>query len=181
MSEPNWLLPDAAKDAQSITRDWTLTGVQLIDGVLVREVRNVPKNGGHLTEIFRRDWFDRDQDVGHVFSVTLEPGTVSAWHAHASSRDRLFVDSGMVQIALYDAREGSPTFGVLNTFRFGALRPALVVVPPRIWHGIQNVGSTVASVLNLVDVAYRYEDPDHWRIPADSPHIPFSWSSRRGI
>jgi dTDP-4-dehydrorhamnose 3,5-epimerase len=48
-------------------------------------------------------------------------------------------------------------------------------VPPQVWHGIQNVASTESSVLNLVDRAYAYEDPDHWRIPADSPHIPFKF------
>jgi dTDP-4-dehydrorhamnose 3,5-epimerase len=79
----------------------------------------------------------------------------------------------MARIALYDARPDSPTHGVVNEFRFGSLRPALVTVPPRIWHGVQNVGDGVAVVLNLVDRAYDYEDPDHWRVPADSAEIPY--------
>jgi glycosyltransferase involved in cell wall biosynthesis len=34
-----------------------------------------------------------------------------------------------------------------------------------------------ASVLlNLVDNAYRYEDPDHWRLPPDSPQVPYRFT-----
>jgi dTDP-4-dehydrorhamnose 3,5-epimerase len=108
-----------------------------------------------------------------VFQVVLEPGALSAWHTHAVTTDRLFVSNGMVRIALYDGREGSPTNGLVNEFRFGTIRPALLVVPPRVWHGVENIGSSQAFLLNLVDRAYDYEDPDHWRVPATSDQIPF--------
>jgi len=32
-------------------------------------------------------------------------------------------------VVLYDSRTGSPTHGLINEFRFGALRPVLIVVP----------------------------------------------------
>jgi len=48
-----------------------------------------------------------------------------------------------------------------------------VVVPPGVYHGIVNIASEASSILNLVDDAYRYEDPDHWRIPPDSEEIPY--------
>ncbi|HVR38279.1 MAG TPA: hypothetical protein VMU84_04235 [Thermoanaerobaculia bacterium] len=48
-----------------------------------------------------------------------------------------------------------------------------MIIPPRVWHGVQNIAPGVSIVLNLVDQAYRYEDPDHWRVPADSPEIPY--------
>jgi dTDP-4-dehydrorhamnose 3,5-epimerase len=103
----------------------------------------------------------------------LEPGAISAWHAHAHTTDRLFVSHGLMRIILYDARIGSPTHGVLNQMRFGTIRPALVCVPPQIWHGVQNVSSGAAILLNIVDVAYSYSDPDHWRVPEDCSDIPF--------
>ena len=77
---------------------------------------------------------------------------------------------------LYDAREGSATHGVLNELVFGAIRPALIVVPPRVWHGIEKPSHTTSTALNLVDRAYDYEDPDHWRLPADSSEIPYQFS-----
>jgi dTDP-4-dehydrorhamnose 3,5-epimerase len=171
-----WQFADAIKDTQTITARWSPYDRRLIDGVTVHEVLNVPKNNGYLTEVFRTDWMrGMNVTVDQVFQVTLEAGGISAWHAHGRTIDRLFVNQGMMRVVLYDSREESPTRGLLNEFRFGSVRPALIVIPPQVWHGIQNVASTESSVLNLVDRAYDYEDPDHWRVPADSPHIPFKF------
>ncbi|MFP5245777.1 MAG: dTDP-4-dehydrorhamnose 3,5-epimerase family protein, partial [Thermoanaerobaculia bacterium] len=111
--------------------------------------------------------------VDQVFQVVLFPGAISAWHAHASTIDRLFASNGLVRIVLYDARKDSPTYGKVNDFRFGTVRPALVYIPPRVWHGVMNIGDGPSVLINMPDRAYCYEDPDHWRVPADSPEIPF--------
>jgi dTDP-4-dehydrorhamnose 3,5-epimerase len=171
-----WLVPGAVRDAQSITAEWNPSSTRLIDGVQIREVRNVPKASGYLTEVYRRDWCVDSATVEQVFQVLLLPGRVSAWHAHEQTIDRLFAIEGLVRIVLFDARIGSPTHGLVNELRFGEHRPALVVVPPRIWHGVQNIGSGPARIMNLVDRAYDYEAPDHWRVPADSPDIPYRFS-----
>ena len=169
-----WLLEDAVKDRQTITARWSPSSLRLIDGVSVHEVLNVPKQSGYLTEVFRAEWMRGvHATVDQIFQVVLEPGAISAWHAHERTLDRLFVNRGMVRVVLYDARDDSPTHGLINEFRFGTVRPALVVIPARVWHGIQNLAATESSVLNIVDRAYAYEDPDHWRIPADAAQIPF--------
>ena len=179
MADDSWLLPGASKDAASITPEWS-SRARLIDGVIVREVKNVPKKGGHLTELFRRDWFGDAAPVGQVFQNILAPRAVSAWHAHASTTDRLFVAAGLAEVALFDNREASPTRGELNIFQVGTLRPALIVIPPRVWHGVQNIGDGPAILINMVDAAYDYDDPDHWRIPSDSPDVPHRWAPRSG-
>jgi len=33
---------------------------------------------------------------------------------------------------------------------------------------------TPSILVNLVDAAYSYDDPDHWRLPPDTPEIPYS-------
>lgn len=172
----NWLLPEAKKDRQTITARWTPSSMTLIEGVSVREVLHVPKSGGYLTEIFRAERMDGNGHVDQVFQVVLDPGGVSAWHAHAETVDRLFITAGRMRLALYDSRQDSPTHCLTNEFVFGVIRPALVVIPPRVWHGIQNVGETAAAALNLVDRAYDYEDPDHWRVPSDSAEIPYRFA-----
>jgi dTDP-4-dehydrorhamnose 3,5-epimerase len=169
----DWLLPDAHRDSQSITSDWAFTNQRLIDGVKLREVKSVPSGYGFLTEIYRREWALDDLSVDQVFQSTLMPGRVSAWHAHEVTTDRLFVNRGLIHVVLFDARQDSPTFGVLNEFRLGSIRPGLVVIPPKVWHGVQNIADQPSSLVNLVDQAYRYENPDHWRVPPDSPHVPY--------
>lgn len=179
MAVDGWRIEGATKDRQTITAQWEPTEQPLIDGVVVREVRNVPKSGGYLTEIVRGEWLGDNRAVDQIFQNVLEPGAISAWHAHEFSTDRLFVSHGMMRIVLFDRREGSATFGQLNHFRLGAVRPGLVIVPPGVWHGVQNVASTTSILINAVDRAYDYADPDHWRVPPDSPEIPFRFDAPR--
>jgi dTDP-4-dehydrorhamnose 3,5-epimerase len=174
MSE-NWMLAGTVQDEQSITADWTPSQLELIHGVAIKEIKNVPKANGYLTEVYRSEWQLDDLPVSQVFQVALVPGGISAWHAHRVTTDRLFVNQGMMRIVLYDSRADSPTRGVVNEVRFGAMRPALVIVPPQVWHGIQNLSQETSLILNLVDRAYRYESPDHWRVPPDSPEIPYQF------
>ena len=163
------------KDVQSIRPDW-IRVQKLIQGVKVHESRNVPKGQGILTEIFRRDWQIDDGGVDQVFQVLMAPGEVSAWHAHQFGRDRIFISQGSVKVVLYDGRTSSRTFGRINEFQFGSSRPGLVLIPPGVWHGTQNVSHQPSVTLNLTDHAYRYKDPDHWRLPSDSPKIPYQFS-----
>jgi dTDP-4-dehydrorhamnose 3,5-epimerase len=178
--EQAWQLPGCRKDAQSITSDWRPADRPLLAGVRVKESRNVIKGDGHLTEMYRRDWLDTDQAIEHVFQVTINPAGLSAWHAHGFTTDRLFAISGSLLIVLYDGRQNSPTHGLVNEFRCGLARPTLIVVPPGIWHGVHNIGHEPAILINMVDHAYRYEDPDHWRLPADTGEIPYRFRNPQG-
>jgi dTDP-4-dehydrorhamnose 3,5-epimerase len=166
------MIERATKDAQSVTADWDVLQ-DLIAGVSIREVRHVAKDNGYVTEAFRVDWDLDDSTVEQVFQVTLFAGAISAWHTHLRTTDRLFVSRGVMKIVLYDDRSESTTQGMLNVFRFGDFRPALLVVPQGVWHGIQNLTGTDSSVLNVVDRAYAYGEPDHWRLPQDSLEIPY--------
>jgi dTDP-4-dehydrorhamnose 3,5-epimerase len=177
----DWLLPGAARDTQTITAEWTPSSMPLIDGVQIREVRHVVKATGHLTEIFRADWCLDDRPVDQVFQVELQPGAISAWHAHDATLDRLFVTEGLGRIVLYDRRRSSPTQGLVNELRVSARRPMLVVIPPRVWHGMQNTGDAPMRVLNIVDRAYDYRSPDHWRVPHDSAEIPYRFTGERPL
>ena len=168
-------LTGATPDPQSITADW-IPLRPAIDGVEVFEPKNVLVRGGHLCEIYRDSWPISHLPIRQIFQRVLSPGAVSAWHAHSITTDRLFAQSGQIRIALYDARPDSSTSGRLTQYIFGGTRPGLVVVPPGVWHGVQNLGNEAASLLNFVDHAYEYEQPDHWRLPPNTPQIPFAWT-----
>lgn len=172
-NRPDWLPPSATPRAQSVAADWTIVDQPMIEGVVVHEVRHVPTAYGHLTELFRQDWQLDHGKVDQVFQSHLDPGAVSAWHAHAHTTDRLFVASGRMRIVLFDDRPDSATRGNVIELRAGTVRPMLIVVPPRVWHGVRNDGPTVGALVNLVDEAYDYQSPDHWALPADTEHIPY--------
>jgi dTDP-4-dehydrorhamnose 3,5-epimerase len=178
MAQEAGLLARATRDRQSITADWKPVR-QLIDGVTVVEIKAVPRRGGVLTEVFRQDWLEH-HEVAQVFQVLLTPGTISAWHAHRDTTDRLFLASGSATLAVFDGRLESPTAGLVNELHLSIARPQLVVIPPGLWHGLIASGSAPALILNLTDRAYAYEEPDHWRLPPDTPEIPYRFAVLHG-
>ena len=169
------MLPAALKDGQQITEDWRLLGPQ-IEGVRVHDVRHVPRDHGVITEIFRPEWDPTGLPVVHIYQSRLFAGALGAWSCHARTTDRLFVSQGHLKIVLFDARDDSSTRGQLMELLAGDVRPCLVVVPPGIWHGLQNLGQGDALVLNCPTEAYSYQDPDHYRLPYDSADIPYHWN-----
>lgn len=169
----------ATPRAASVTADWQPRQTP-IDGVVWKEVRPVLGGGGALAEVWRADWGLDAAGLSQVFAKTMPGHAISGWHAHRHTTDRLFVTSGQVRIVLFDARPGSPTRGQVNEFVAGEQRPMLVVVPPGIWHAVRNEHPSLPAVLlNLVDVAYDYERPDHVELPLDHPDIPYRFAGRR--
>ena len=66
---------------------------------------------------------------------------------------------------------------IVAEHRLSPQRPTLVIVPPGVFHGVKALGSQPAMLINMVDQAYAYEDPDHWRLPEDAREIPYRFSS----
>lgn len=170
------MLPGARKDSQLVTKDWQKIA-KVIEGVVVREVRHVPRDHGVITEMFRAEWDPTGLPVVHIYQSRLFPAAIGAWSCHATTVDRLFVNQGHLKIVLYDGREGSKTAGQVMEMHAGDARPCFVVIPSGVWHGLQNLGASDALVVNLPTNAYDYEDPDHYRLPCDSPQIPYSWAT----
>lgn len=168
------MLRGARKDGQLVTNDWQQVRKR-IDGVVVREVLHVPRDHGVITEMYRSEWDPTGLPVVHLYQSRLFPGAIGAWSCHARSVDRLFVNQGHLKVVLFDGREESATAGHIMELHVGDARPAFVVIPVGVWHGLQNLGSTDALMLNLPTLAYDYADPDHYRLPWDTPEIPYAW------
>jgi dTDP-4-dehydrorhamnose 3,5-epimerase len=161
----------ARKDAPQVGANWALT-TELIEGVVVHEVRNVVTRNGITSEVFRADWGVTSNDIVHAIHVTFRAGALSAWHMHREKTDHLFVTSGLVKAVLYDDRPDSPTRGRVNEFFLAHERPRLVVIPPAVFHGLQALGGP-ATFVNYFDRQYDYADPDEHRLPPDTPAIPY--------
>jgi dTDP-4-dehydrorhamnose 3,5-epimerase len=168
----NVRIVSAVKDEPHVTPDWDIA-LDLIDGVRTREVRNIVTANGITTEVHRDDWGIVDGGVEQVIHVSLRAGAISAWHMHERKTDHLMVVSGHLRAVLYDGREESPSAGRLNVLHLSVARPTLVVIPPRVWHGIQNLADSPSTFVNYFDLQYDYTDPDDWRLPPDTDEIPY--------
>jgi dTDP-4-dehydrorhamnose 3,5-epimerase len=168
------MLSGARKDSALIDDKWQkLTG--LIDGVVAREVLHVPRNHGVITELYRSEWDITGMPVVHAYQSRLYPGAIGAWSCHSKTIDRLFVNAGHLKVVLYDGREESKSYRQINEIYVGDARPTLLIVPIGVWHGLQNLGSADALIVNFPTQAYNYDDPDHYRLAFDTPEIPYIW------
>ena len=167
----------AIKDQEHITPGGSLIA-ERIAGVVIREGSNIVTRNGHTTEIFSSPWELPVESVRHVILVSLKPSAVSAWHMHLAQTDQIVAIDGMLKLVLYDPREDSPTRDRVDVFHLSPMRPTLVVIPPGIWHGIQNMdGGRFSSFLNLFDRPYDHSDPDEWRLPRTNDRIPYDFAA----
>jgi dTDP-4-dehydrorhamnose 3,5-epimerase len=149
-----------------------------IDGVLLREGGNIVTRNGHTTEVFSSPWELPVDEVRHVIHVSLKPAAVSAWHMHRAQTDQIVPVAGMIRVVLYDPRENSPSKGRVDVFNLSPMRPTLLLIPPGIWHGVQNmIASDFSSFINLFDRPYEHSDPDEWRLPLRNDQIPYEFDA----
>lgn len=150
-----------------------------IHGLILKPVRPVPHEDGTLVEVARMAWPELSDPIVQVHVTSTLPERTRAWGLHQRSTDRLFVVSGLLSIVVYDGRRDSPTFGALNEFKVSDRNPALLVIPPNLYHGWKNIGTTEAFVINMPSVQYDYDAPDALDLPYDAPHareiVPFRW------
>jgi len=151
----------------------------MINDIKVIDLRLIQDERGYLMEILRSD--DKHfTEFGQVYITTAYPDVVKAWHYHKEQTDRLTCISGMAKVALYDTREGSPTFGEVNEFFIGDKNPKLIIIPPLVYHGFKAIGGVMAIMLNVPDVVYDYEKPDEFRIDPYDNDIPYDWKMKGG-
>ena len=78
----------------------------------------------------------------------------------------------LVRVVLHDGRVASPTHQEFDEFGFDETTPALLRIPPGVWHADQNTGDVDPVILNFPTRAYDAADPDKHRIDPHSDEIP---------
>ncbi len=146
----------------------------MIDGVKVTALRAIPDERGRLMEMFRSDEPDFER-FGQVYLTTAYPGVVKAWHYHKKQTDNFVCVQGMMKVALYDARDDSPTHGEVNEFFLGVWNPVRLRIPRGVYHGFKCISTGEAMIINVPTEVYDYDEPDEFRAPAHSPDIPYDW------
>jgi len=153
--------------------------MNFIDGVEVRDLRFLPDERGWLIELLRSDW-EVYQKFGQAYATACYPGVIKAWHYHKIQTDHFTCIAGMAKLALYDARENSPTKGMINEFYLGKFNPILVKIPNNVYHGFMAVGNETVTIVNFPTELYNYASPDEYRVAYNDPSIPYSWEIKQG-
>jgi dTDP-4-dehydrorhamnose 3,5-epimerase len=154
--------------------------LQDINGVTINRLKVVPDERGWLMEILRCDdpLFEK---FGQVYITTAYPGVVKAWHYHKKQTDNFTCVRGMMKVVLWDARKESSTYQNLVELFVGEKNPVLISVPPGVYHGFKGIGTDTAYFLSIPTLPYNYAEPDEYRLPPDSPEIPYDWGLAPGL
>ena len=148
-----------------------------IDGVSVRNLRQIPDERGKIMHMLRADdpHFDK---LGEIYFSTVYPGAIKAWHIHKEMTLNYAVVSGMIKMVLYDDRESSSTRGALMELFVGESNYCLITVPALVWNGFKGIGGHPAIVANCATIPH---DPaEISRLDPFSPSIPYNWDLRHG-
>jgi dTDP-4-dehydrorhamnose 3,5-epimerase len=151
----------------------------LIVGVQIKRLTPHVDERGFLMEMLRAD-DPIFQKFGQAYVSLNYPGVIRAWHWHEKQTDYWVVVKGMIKAALYDRRPDSPTYGLINEFFMGEQNPILLVIPPQVAHGYKTIGVEPSLLINFPTEPYNREQPDEFRLPYDTPEIPYDWDIRMG-
>jgi dTDP-4-dehydrorhamnose 3,5-epimerase len=151
----------------------------MIDGVKIKKLKVIPDERGRLMEILRRD-DELFENFGQAYMTTTYPGVVKAWHKHEKQTDNIACVAGLIKMALYDGRPGSPTFKEINEFYLGVHNPLLVQVPVGVYHGWMAVSQEEALIINIPTEMYDREHPDEQRLDPHTSDIPYDWKRKDG-
>ena len=146
--------------------------LSVIDGVKVVPLATHMDDRGYLTEIGRSAEDIEPHAIIHKFGQVylvgdLARGTIRGFHKHAVLWDWFFISNGSAKFVLKDDRGDSPTFGEMMNFVIGARNPALIAVPPGVYHGWMSLEDNT-QLISVASEFYNRDEPDEVRIPADS-------------
>ncbi len=150
----------------------------MIEGVAVRALKKNADERGWLMEVLRQDWGDVFLGFAQAYVSLNYPGVIRAWHYHKRQTDVFVCLAGMIKVPLYDARASSPTRGKVVEYFIGEDNPLAIRIPPGVYHGYKTIGSKASLLLNFPSELYDREQPDEFRIPYNSPDIPYNWEMR---
>ena len=146
----------------------------MIDGVKVKKLKVIPDERGRLMEILRRD-DEAFKKFGQVYMTTAKPNVVKAWHYHKKQDDNFTCVHGRIRLALYDARQTSPTHKETNEFTLSLDDPILITIPRLVYHGFKGISDCEAIVINVPTNVYNHKVPDEYRIDPYDNDIPYDW------
>lgn len=150
----------------------------MIQGVKIKELKVLPDERGFLMEILRSD-DEIFEKFGQVYLTGVKRGVAKAWHYHKLQTDHFCCVFGQALVVLYDSREDSPTKGEVQEFILAepeAEGQHLVLkIPLGVFHGFTATDCEEARVINIPTEKYDYQNPDEYRVPWNSPAVPYAW------
>ncbi|NQV15316.1 dTDP-4-dehydrorhamnose 3,5-epimerase family protein [bacterium] len=145
---------------------------QIIEGVIVQELKQIPDERGRIMHMLRIDnpLFEK---FGEVYFSEILPGVVKAWKRHKKMTQIFAVPIGKIKLVIYDDRENSISKGNLTVLEIGRDNYQLVKIPPRLWYGFKCISEHPALLANCTDLPHDPNEVED-RDPHDS-YVLYQW------
>jgi dTDP-4-dehydrorhamnose 3,5-epimerase len=169
-------LAAAVRDRQMATADGRPVR-RLLDGMSIRPLPTIDDARGSVTELFDLRWNWHADPLVFAYTFSIRPGWVKGWNLHREHEDRYVVLDGDMELVLYDPRPDSSTANEVCRILLSGRQRSIVNVPANVWHADHNVGTTDLIVVNFPTQPYDHANPDKYRLPLDTPLIPYSFGS----
>ncbi len=159
------------QDVQTVEADGTPLA-PLPEGMVVRDLVTHTDERGTLCELYDPRWGVHPDAMVYAYQCTIRPGRAKGWAIHRHHDDRYVFLRGELELAFFDAREGSSTAGREFRLVLSELHRRLVTIPSGVWHAERNIGATDAVFVNFPTTPYDHERPDKYRLPLDTDELP---------
>lgn len=148
-----------------------------IEGVKIIAKRKITDDRGAIFHMLKSNDPEFEK-FGEIYFSKIHPGVVKAWHHHSRMNLNYLVVTGSIQLALWDGRKNSKTYGQTQTVYMDEQNSQLVIVPHGVWNGFKGLGPTSSIVANCATEAH---DPEEiTRRPFDDKEIGYSWETKNG-
>lgn len=172
-------LAAAERDKQTVTPAGDSIA-ELIEGVSIRKAPIHIDQRGTVVEVYDSRWNWHPDPLSFIHCFTIRPGFVKGWGLHKEHEDRYFILSGEMELVLFDPRPKSSTYGKVCKIVMTEYNRVLVNIPICVWHAEHNIGKIDVVVIDMPTKAYDHHNPDKYRLPINTPLIPYAFDHARG-
>jgi len=148
-----------------------------IDGVVLNPTTTIGDDRGVILELIDLSQPYWSDGAPYVYMGTCRPHRAKGWGMHQTHTDRYMVLSGEMVLVLYDGREESATFGVVQEFFLTRDGLNQLTIPAGVWHAHLNPTDADLIFANAPTKPYNHADPDKWRLPIDNDMIPYKFKA----
>jgi|TARA_B110000444_G_scaffold253593_1_gene284718 dTDP-4-dehydrorhamnose 3,5-epimerase len=146
----------------------------MINDLNIIALKVIKDDRGDILHMLRED-ADHYAGFGEVYFSEIKPDEIKAWKKNNVATQSLSVPFGHVRFVMYDDREHSPTFGVIQVVELGREENySLLQIPPKVWYGFSCAGPSPSLISNCSNMLH---DPSHASLlPIENTLIPYTWS-----
>lgn len=161
----------AKRDEATVTASGTSIS-KVIEGVSTQNPVNHVDHRGRVFEVYSGPSDHWRESLVYCYTFTVRANQIKGWGLHEHKDDRYTLISGELLTILYDARQDSPTYGLVQKVILTPEGARQLLIPKGVWHMNVCLGAEEAFLINHPTQVYEHSAPDRLLLPWNTNEIP---------